>query len=201
MGDERAVRVALRREIEEGETKTRAMVDEFWLPGSKARADLAVLGKSLDGYEIKTSRDNLKRLPNQVQAYGSLFDRCTAVVAERHIESARGILPDWWGIMAIGSGDQARFHAIRKARRNPAVQAETLVRLLWRDEAMAALLGLGREPESTAQRSLLWDELLRHTSLRSLKAIVFEAILARDPSQARIPTRRFSSAAPAAAGG
>jgi hypothetical protein len=202
MGDERAVREALRRTIKSSGAGTRTMVDEFWLPRSKARADLAVLGKFLEGYEIKTSGDTLKRLPSQVRAYGSLFDRCTAVVAEKHVEGAQQILPDWWGLMVIRSGEQTlRFHAIRSARRNPAVQAATLVRLLWRDEAMAALFDLGHEPESTAQRNFLWDELLRHTSLRSLKTIVAEAILARDPSKARIPTRRFSSSTPVVAGG
>jgi hypothetical protein len=161
-----------------------------------------VLGKSLDGYEIKTSRDTLKRLPKQIEAYGSLFDRCTAVLAEKHIEKAQGLLPKWWGIMAIACDDEGTsLRNVRKARANPGVRAETLVRLLWRDEAMSALLGLGHQPERTAPRNYLWDELLRTTSLRSLKSIVCEAIIARDPSDARIPTRRFTKLAPAGVAG
>jgi len=104
--------------------------------------------------------------------------------------------------MAIGCEDEGiSFQTVRRARQNPDVRAETLVRLLWRDEAMTALLDLGHEPERSAPRSYLWDELLRTTSLRSLKRIVCKAIVARDPSDARIPTRRFTKLAPAAAAG
>lgn len=202
MADERKVRETLRQEILRRASGTRAMVDEFWLPRSHGRADLAVFGKSLDGYEIKTSRDTLKRLPKQIEAYGSLFDRCTAVLAEKHIEKARRLLPGWWGIMVIGCEDEGTsFRTVRNARHNPDVRAETLVRLLWRDEAMAALLELGHEPARTSPRDYLWDELLRTTSLRSLKSIVCEAIVARDPSDARIPTRRFTKPAPVGVAG
>jgi hypothetical protein len=202
MGEERKVREALRREILDRGAEPRIMVDEFWLPRSHARADLAVLGKTLDGYEIKTERDTLKRLPKQVAAYGALFDSCSAVLAEKHVENAREILPGWWGVFVVAAeGKEISFQEIRKARRNPEVQAETLVRLLWRDEALTALLNLGHDPEATAPRSYLWDELLRNTSLRSLKSIVCEAIVARDPDAARIPTRRFSSLAPVGVAG
>lgn len=196
---ENEVREALRRYVREQDAQTEHIVDEFWLPRSNARADLAVLGSLLDGYEIKTERDTLRRLPSQVAAYGAVFDRCTLVVAEKHREQADELLPSWWGITTVAVNGSISFLLEREATSNPAVEAESLVRLLWRDEAMAALLNLGRTPDTEAFRRRLWDELLDVTGLNELRSIVREAIIARDPRQARIPTRRFAITQPSIA--
>ena len=198
MAAETAVRNALRAEILASATGGRDAVEEFWVPRSNERADLAVIGHLMHGFEIKTERDTLKRLPRQACAYGRLFDRCTAVVAERHLDPAAAIVPEWWGITTVCVNGSVTFTCVRKPRRNPAIDPTTLVRLLWRDEAMAALLDLGRRPEVRASRSSLWDEILATATVAQLKRLVRDAILRRKPAQARIPTRRF--ALPARAG-
>lgn len=193
------MRDALRRHVREQDAEARHIVDEFWLPRSNARADLAVLGPLLDGYEIKTERDTLRRLPSQAAAYGAVFDRCIAVVAEKHFEQAEELLPCWWGIATVTMNGSISFAVEREATTNPSVEAETLVRLLWRDEAMAALMNLGHTPDIAAFRRRLWDELLDVAGLNELKSIVRETIIARDPRQARIPTRRFAVTQPSVA--
>jgi hypothetical protein len=199
MAAEEAVRNALRRHVRERDGEARHAVDEFWLPRSNARADLAVLGPLLDGYEIKTERDTLRRLPGQAAAYGAVFDRCIAVVAEKHCEQAEALLPQWWGITTVTVNGSISFTVEREAANNPSVEAETLVRLLWRDEAMAALMSLGHTPDIASLRRRLWDELLDVTGLNELRSIVREAIIERDPRQARIPTRRFAVTQPSVA--
>jgi hypothetical protein len=69
------VRVALRGELAAHADGVQKTVEEFWVPRSHERADVVVVGGSLDGYEIKSARDGLKRLPRQAVAYGRLFDR------------------------------------------------------------------------------------------------------------------------------
>lgn len=167
-------------------------VDEFWVPGSQERADLVVVGERMDGFEIKTDRDTLRRLPRQASAYGRVFDRCTAVVAHRHLEHATEILPDWWGIATVAVNGSVRFAQVRAAQENPQVDAETVVRLLWRDEAMAAVLDLGRTPSSGTSRGSLWRELLQALPVPQLCDVVRRALIARDPAKARIPTKRFT---------
>lgn len=81
---EAVVRGALRAHLLTNLAGAKGIVDELWVPVSHERADVAVIGRGMDGFEIKTERDTLKRLPRQMVAYGRLFDRCTAVVAERH---------------------------------------------------------------------------------------------------------------------
>lgn len=166
-------------------------LDEFWVPRSNERADIAVIGRTMDGFEIKSERDTLTRLPRQADAYGRLFDRCTAVVAEKHCQRAVELLPTWWGITTVTLNGCVTFTVVRDAAPNPSIDPHTLVRLLWRDEAMAALVRLGAAPEPRASRGSLWNELLRSATLTQLRDSVRHALLARDPAQARIATRRL----------
>lgn len=201
MPAEADIRDALRELVLAQTLGARGTVDEFWVPLSHERADIAVIGRRMDGFEIKTERDTLQRLPRQASAYGRLFDRCTVVVAQKHSDQAAEILPHWWGITTVQVNGSVTFTPVRAPRRNPAVDPETLVRLLWRDEAMVALRNLGVEPNARATRGSLWRELLHTTTLTQLRASVRRAIVGRDPAQARIATRRFRIQAAAAVAG
>jgi hypothetical protein len=157
---------------------------EFWVPRSHERLDLAVVGARMHGFEIKTERDTLRRLPRQARAYGRVMDRCTVVLAEKHLEQARSLLPDWWGISTVACNGHIEFKTIRAPRKNPTVDAEILVRLLWRDEALAALRQLGDNPEPSTHRASLWRELLERCSLTQLRSAVRTALLGRYGSRA-----------------
>jgi hypothetical protein len=191
MATEAAIRDALRERLLAAIAGARDTVDEFWVPRSNERADLAVIGRSMDGFEIKTERDTLRRLPRQVAAYGRLFDRCSVVVAEKHRDDAQVMLPAWWGITTVHVNGGVSFTEIRKARSNPAVDPEILVRLLWKEEAVIALMKLGHAPDECASRGALWRDLLAAATLAQLRGAVRRAILNRDPARARITTRRF----------
>jgi hypothetical protein len=121
----------------------------------------------------------LRRLPRQVSAYGRVMDRCTVVLAEKHLEQARSLLPDWWGISTVACNGHIEFKSIRKPRKNPAVDAEILVRLLWREEALTALQQFGASPARSAHRTSLWGELLERCSLTQLRSAVRAALLRR----------------------
>jgi hypothetical protein len=164
---------------------------EFWLPGSNERADVAVIAADMSGFEIKTERDNLKRLPRQVLAYQRLFDQCTAVVAERHVSAVESMLPDWWGIVLINPVEGApSFTNLRSPNANPYVEAGTVVRLLWRNEVREILVSLGDLPEPWATRVIMWSRLLELLDLNGLKQAVRGALLNRG---ARLLTSRFIS--------
>jgi len=189
------VRDALRAQLAAGGETT--FVEEFWVPRSNERADLVAIGAQFDAFEIKSHRDRLSRLPRQAAAYARLFDSCTAVVAERHATAAATALPDWWGLAIIRlDGATLRFEWIRLAGPNRAVDVETLVRLLWRDEVYAILRELGASPPVGDGRPALWRALLDLVDTSALQQLVRDALRSRDPSQARIPTRRFRSSSP-----
>jgi hypothetical protein len=51
---------------------------------SDARIDIAVFNGIMHGYEIKSDVDTLKRLPQQIKAYDSIFDKITLIVGKAH---------------------------------------------------------------------------------------------------------------------
>jgi hypothetical protein len=189
---EAAVREALRRSLLEQHTIATKAVDEFWVPRSHERADIAVIGRLMTAFEIKSQQDTLRRLPRQINAYGRVFDRCTAVVAGRHREGALALLPEWWGLTTVSVNGHVAFQEVRKARPNPRIDAEVLVRLLWREEVRAVLTAIGQPPAKTASRSSMWHALLESVGIGELRAIVRRALLGRNGATARIPTRRFT---------
>ena len=194
---ELAVRSALRDHLLAAASAGTEAVDELWVPRSNERADVAIINSHLAGFEIKTERDTLQRLPRQAEAYGRIFDRCTAVVAARHARAAVEAIPAWWGIVEVSANGHVTFTERRKARANPAIDPDILVRLLWREEVATALAGLHVDAPPRASRSALWTALLDATDLAKLRAIVRRALLARrtTPSKRRSPFTQATDAA------
>jgi hypothetical protein len=186
------VRDELRKFLGNSDDNNFQMINEFWIPRSHERADIAVVGPLMSGYEIKTHRDTLKRLPRQMTAYSRVFQQCHIALARRHLPAALSLLPDWWGVIVIEDREGVRFMRIRDAKINREVDSETLVRLLWREEARAVLTRLGAAPEPSMDRISMWTSLLQMVDANALCRIVAEVLLERNPAQARIPTRHFS---------
>ena len=118
------------------------VLDELGIKNGAARVDLVVVNSRLHGYEIKSDRDSLKRLPGQIKAYSSVMDRVTLVVGYRHAYNALKMVPEWWGIKLAEIKEQSSAVVLSEARLahdNPKVDLNAVVALLWRDEALAIL--------------------------------------------------------------
>lgn len=118
-----------------------AFLDELELRQGETRVDVAVVNGLLHGYEIKSARDNLSRLPQQVLSYGLVLDKATLVVAERHLAPALEILPHWWGVEVVTQNEQGllQFESLRASQPNPAIDSFYVAELLWREEALQFL--------------------------------------------------------------
>lgn len=116
------------------------MVDEFDICGGNSRIDIAVINGQLHGYEIKSERDNLDRLPSQISDYDLVFDTMTIVVSKRHIDKVTKIVPKWWGIQYVtGEANDLRIHTKREAKQNKTIDGFFVAQLLWREELLAIL--------------------------------------------------------------
>jgi hypothetical protein len=148
-------------------------VDELDLCGM-VRVDVAVINGTLSGYELKSDRDNLNRLENQVVYYSKVLDHATLVVGERHHAHAVQSLPDWWGVMvAVQTGEATTLHDDRPATWNATVEPLALAQLLWREEALDELTvrGLDRGVRSKP-RTALWQVLAAEVPTTELRATV-----------------------------
>lgn len=158
------VRVALRKRLQDqfsGDAST-SIVEEMGIWASTVRIDIAVINGLLHGFELKSERDTLARLPTQVNFYNQVFDKVTLVTAEKHIASAKKIIPDWWGIISAAheSDGSVSLFCTHEAKMNPNIDPLQLARLLWRAEALSLLSkynldrGYRSKPAETLARRL-----------------------------------------------
>jgi len=147
------------------------IVHELSLCQAQARIDLAVVNGRLTGWEIKTAADTLGRLPLQALVYSRVFDRVWLATDVRHLDKALDLVPGWWGIVRIAERDGAcRLTQVRPSRLNPDVDLGSLVRLLWRQEALEELSALGLAAGlHRAPRRVLWERLAGAVPSRASK--------------------------------
>lgn len=98
------------------------VVEELGIYG-EVRIDVAVLNGMTVGYELKSARDTLKRLPKQVEWYSKILDQAHIIVAENHLISALEIVPDWWGctVATLGKDGGVYLNDERKPQQNPGI--------------------------------------------------------------------------------
>lgn len=153
------------------------LVPEFDVGQGSARIDLAVIGHQMDGFEIKSDRDTLERLPRQAEEFGRVFDRLTLVGSPRHVARAEHLLPAWWGLSLISPGSR-RVVVVRPASANPGVEPTYRLRLLWRDEVLQALAERG-ERRRRGTRQHLSRALSAVASPDEVRDLVCRAIRSR----------------------
>jgi hypothetical protein len=95
--------------------RTASMMTEFRVGTRKA--DVVVLNGSASAYEIKSERDCLSRLEQQVDEYRRVFASVNVVAAERHLRAVEKVLPDFVGISVLT--DRFRLSRVRPAIDDP----------------------------------------------------------------------------------
>lgn len=189
LGDEE-IRFVLRARLSQKHAnKSRTVfIEELGLCRGQVRVDLSVVNGLLHGYEIKSDRDSLRRLNNQVELYGKVFDRATLVVGARHLAEALDNVPVWWGILlAHRSAKKLQIKTVRSPRSNPKKDPRALVELLWLDDALALL-----EERDAARgyrgkaRWIVWDRVCELCSLTEIAKAVRTQLKARAKKRAPV---------------
>lgn len=141
--------------------RTAAMMTEF--RAGDRKADVVILNGSSTAYEIKSERDKLDRLQEQIAAYIQVFSVVNIISGENHLDSVSKGLPEDVGILLLT--DRFQISTIRDAIENrnrivPSVLFESL-RL---NEARQVLELCGTSlpaVPNTEERSLLRENFLR----------------------------------------
>lgn len=95
--------------------KTACMLTEF--RAGVCKADLVILNGTATAYEIKSERDSLTRLSNQVANYKRVFAKVYVIASEGHISSVLETVPNDVGVMMLGS--RYRISTVREAENRP----------------------------------------------------------------------------------
>lgn len=178
------IRSALKEVLEKRHAKDEKarIIEELGIQHGTARVDIAVVNGTLHGYEIKSDRDTLQRLPEQMDAFNSVFDKMTLVVGKTHLYEAINMVPDWWGITVakINSDSPVTFNLIREGELNKKQDSVSVARLLWREEA----LGILEETDEakgfySKTRDLIYEKLSAVLDQKILGEKVREALFLR----------------------
>ncbi|MCK4240492.1 MAG: sce7726 family protein [Candidatus Atribacteria bacterium] len=156
------------------------VINELDLHG--AVIDIAVIDKKyFYGYEIKSDRDTLRRLPIQMQIYGYVLDKITIVVGKSKALKVSGLIPKFWGlIVAKNELGKIVLIEIREPKLNRNININWLSKKLWRSDIVNILkaknLYKGR---SRYYRDGLLKILMENISLSELRHHIRNVLINR----------------------
>jgi hypothetical protein len=155
------------------------LIEELGLRHGRARIDLALVNGAINGFEIKSEHDSLRRLDRQVFVYNTVLDHVTLVLAPTHVSRANGAIPAWWGVpVAHHSEPRAvEFERVRDPEVNPLVDPVAQAKLLWRTEVLELLAELGvQERVSRRPRQELYELFAASLDRAQLRAKICERL-------------------------
>lgn len=140
--DEYIYRAALTQRILLGKhsLNTACMMTEF--RAGSCKADLVILNGTATVYEIKSERDSLSRLANQVKNYKKVFSKVFVIASSDHINGVIDTIPEDIGILLLSPRYQ--ISTVREAEDRPdRICPSTVFESLRSAEAKTILKRLG----------------------------------------------------------
>lgn len=135
--DDKIIRKGLKIYLNSKRTPPKIIIDEMNVHNGNARADLVALYGNTHCFEIKSDKDTLSRLQNQIEYYDYSFDRVHVVVTNKFIHKIQDIVPNYWGVILTKySNDKLKFSIVRNAKRNPNFEPEKALLSLWKSELL-----------------------------------------------------------------
>lgn len=134
------------------------------------KADLIALSNdAATAYEIKSDKDSLVRLSEQLDDYNSTFTFCYLVTTSKHLKNARKLTPQRVGIILVDDQD---VRIIRSAKENKRLSKHSLVMALSATN-IRALTKEKCEETDTYNRRIFAEKVVR---LDILKQSFYETL-------------------------
>jgi hypothetical protein len=174
--DEYVYRAALTKKVLLGRhsLNTACMLNEF--RAGNCKADLAILNGTATVYEIKSERDSLTRLSNQMANYQKVFASVNVIASESHVHGVLATVPDYIGVLSLTR--RYTIEIIRDAVIAPERTCSTAIfEAVRTNEARAMLILLGlKVPE------------VPNTRLHSAMREIFAGLPSQDVHAAMVKT-------------
>lgn len=176
------MRSILFESYEAGGTRLR-FFEEFRM-GRKTRADAVLVTETeLIGFEFKSDRDTLARLPHQVGDYERFCDRNYLVTGLKFRDRAPEEIPAHWGIYCVylDENETLCLECLRKAQENKKrMRLHNQLRLLWRSELIPIIKKYRLGAVSTKKKLELVRTMEHNLSKEIQKSELTNALLERD---------------------
>ena len=120
-------------------------------------ADMLVISEVVHALEIKGERDNLTKLSSQIEDYQKTFELVSAIIAPKHLDEIRSVLPPRVGIVLFNNG---ALTVIRKAKAKKRLDKKSLLMFFSKYELSKMLKIKNLSNHSTDEvRSIAKDDL------------------------------------------
>ena len=159
------------------------IIDEMSLLHGYSRIDVAVIGRLFIGFEIKSDRDKLIRLTEQIRIYNMIFDKIYLIVGYNLAYDALKKVPEWWGVKLVSEGNRGALHftEARKPHLNPSPEKDAIAKLLWKEEALSILEELGcAKGFQSKPRNVIYTKLAELIDISLLKQRVYQFLKNRN---------------------
>ena len=148
------------------------MLNEFRACNSKA--DTVIFNGTSTVYEIKSERDSLSRLEQQISSYRKVFAKVNVITGENHLDTVLSTVPDDVGVMLLS--DRYQISTIRDALDLPdRTSPEAIFDTVRQSEAKKILKSYGFEiPElpNTKMYNALREKFVTLTSVEAHDGMV-----------------------------
>lgn len=176
--------------LEERYGKAR-MIEEKQM--GRSRADIVmVLPGELAGIEIKSDADTYARLKRQVKDYDRFFDRNYVVAGSTHAMHIGEHVPEYWGIISVEQIEEGvDFYMIREAARNPKMELELKLRILWRPELAHIQAICGMAKYGGKSKEFVRNKIAEGVPAEILNELISEELFERDYTEIRGKIEEF----------
>ena len=184
------IREPLFDSLEERYGKAR-MIEEKQM--GRSRADIVmVLPGELAGIEIKSDADTYARLKRQVKDYDRFFDRNYVVAGSTHAMHIGEHVPEYWGIISVEQMEEGvDFYMIREAARNPKMELELKLRILWRPELAHIQAICGMAKYGGKSKEFVRNKIAEGVPAEILNELISEELFERDYTEIRGKIEEF----------
>ena len=176
--------------LEERYGKAR-MIEEKQM--GRSRADIVmVLPGELAGIEIKSDADTYARLKRQVKDYDRFFDRNYVVAGSTHAMHIGEHVPEYWGIISVEQMEEGvDFYMIREAARNPKMELELKLRILWRPELAHIQAICGMAKYGGKSKEFVRNKIAEGVPAEILNELISEELFERASTELRGKSEEF----------
>ena len=159
----------------------------------RSRADIVmVLPGELAGIEIKSDADTYARLKRQVKDYDRFFDRNYVVAGSTHAMHIGEHVPEYWGIISVEQMEEGvDFYMIREAARNPKMELELKLRILWRPELAHIQAICGMAKYGGKSKEFVRNKIAEGVPAEILNELISEELFERDYTEIRGKIEEF----------
>ena len=66
--------------------------------------------------------------------YNKTLEKITITTNPNHLKDIIKFVPKWWGVILVDENKGEKLKTIRKAKKNPSIEGQSLLQLLWKEE-------------------------------------------------------------------